>query len=279
MVNIESLKFGYRKGHYLFDDLNLKLRPGCVYGLFGVNGAGKTTLIRHIAGLLFPTLGRVTICDRESKRRDVETMRELFIIPEEFWLPSVSMKKHVAIHKEFYPSFDLDMFNKIIGEFEISEQTNLEHLSYGQKKKFMIAFGIASNCRLLLMDEPTNGLDIPSKSQFRKIMASYINEERCVLISTHQVRDLSSIIDHVIILDRGTIRFAESTETIMNSFGFGILSSPEDANFIYGEKVFGGMAGMFANKGKDTEIDYEILFNAVISDHANVMNNIQRRSL
>lgn len=279
MVNIESLQFGYRKGMHLFDDLSLSLRPGCVYGLFGVNGAGKTTLIRHISGLLFPASGKVSIDGRESGRRDVETMRELFIIPEEFWLPSARMKDYVAIHGGFYPSFDSDVFAKIISEFEISEETNLDHLSYGQKKKFMIAFGIASNCRLLLMDEPTNGLDIPSKSQFRKIMASYIIEDRCVLISTHQVRDLSSIIDHVIILDGGKIRFAESTETIMNHFGFGILSSSDDVDIIYGEKVFGGMAGMYMNKGRDTEIDYEILFNAVISEPEKVTNAIKGRSL
>ncbi len=278
MVHIESLQFGYRKGMYLFDDLNLSLRRGCVYGLFGVNGAGKTTLIRHIAGLLFPTSGRVLVNGRVSGRRDVQTMMELFIIPEEFWLPSATMKEYVSIHKGFYPLFNSEVFGKIISEFELSELTNLEHLSYGQKKKFMIAFGIASNCKLLLMDEPTNGLDIPSKSQFRKIMASYINDERCVLISTHQVRDLSSIIDHVIVLDRGNIRFAESTEDIMNSFSFGMLGSADDGNMIYGEKVFGGFAGMYMNRGKDTEIDFEILFNAVISDFQKVTNSLKRRS-
>ncbi len=279
MVNIESLQFGYRKGMYLFDNLNLTLLKGCVYGLFGVNGAGKTTLIRHISGLLFPGNGKVSVDGRQSSRRDVEMMRELFIIPEEFWLPSISVSRYAEIHSGFFPKFDSKIFNQVIGEFEVNQKQNLESLSYGQKKKFLIAFGIATNCGLLLMDEPTNGLDIPSKSQFRKIMASHINENRCVLISTHQVRDLSSIIDHVIILDNGKIRFMESTETITNNLSFGIIQSDNHSEFIYSEDIFGGKSAITKNTGKDTEIDFELLFNGVIKDSSVINNAIQRRSI
>jgi ABC-2 type transport system ATP-binding protein len=73
-------------------------------------------------------------------------------------------------------------------------------MSYGEQKKVMIAFGLATETNLLIMDEPTNGLDIPSKTQFRKLMASLVNEERCIIISTHQVRDLDNLIDFLLIL-------------------------------------------------------------------------------
>lgn len=277
MVKIESLKFGYRKGRLLFDNLNLQLERGGIYGLFGVNGAGKTTLIRQIAGLLFPSEGTVTIAGRTSGNRDVEMMQNLFIIPEEFWLPSLTMEKYVTVQSVFYPSFNHEILKQILQEFDIHGNPKLDTLSYGQKKKFMIAFGIATQASLLLMDEPTNGLDIPSKSQFRKIMASFINEEHCVMISTHQVRDLSSIIDQVIILDNGKIRFNESIESITNSFNFGLLREEDESEVLYSEDVFGGKAAITKNNGKDTEIDFELLFNGIIKNENSINNAVIKR--
>lgn len=276
MVNIESLQFGYRKGISLFDQLDLTLDKGCVYGLFGVNGAGKTTLIRHIAGLLFPQKGKVSVGGRESKNRDVEMMRDLFIIPEEFWLPSLTIEKYIDLHQGFYPLFEKQTALSILKEFEVVPTQRLDQLSYGQKKKFMIAFGIATNCAVLLMDEPTNGLDIPSKSQFRKIMALHINEERCVLISTHQVRDLSSIIDHVIILDSGRIRFKAGTSEIMDSLSFGLLRAGEEADVLYSEDVFGGKAAIIQDSNAESEIDFELLFNGVLRNADQISNAIRR---
>ena len=277
MVKIESIKFGYRKGRPLFDNLSLSLQKGSVYGLFGVNGAGKTTLIRQIAGQLFPEEGTVTVEGRNSGRRDVEMMQKLFIIPEEFWLPSVTIDKYIEMQSVFYPTFNLETMRQILKEFEINGNPKLDTMSYGQKKKFMIAFGIATNCSLILMDEPTNGLDIPSKSQFRKIMASFINEEHCVMISTHQVRDLSSIIDNVIGVDNGKKRFQEWIETITISFNFGIVSADHSSEIVYSEDIFGGKAAITKNTGKDTEIDFELLFNGVIKNGEIINNSIIRR--
>lgn len=203
-------------------------------------------------------------------------MQNLFIIPEEFWLPSLTMEKYVAVQSVFYPQFNHEILKQILQEFEIHGDQKLDTLSYGQKKKFMIAFGIATQASLLLMDEPTNGLDIPSKSQFRKIMASFINEEHCVMISTHQVRDLSSIIDNVIILDNGKIRFNESIETITNSFNFGIVREEDESEIVYSEDIFGGKSAITKNNGKDTEIDFELLFNGIIKNEKSINNAVIR---
>lgn len=277
MVTIESLEFGYRKGRPLFHNLNLTLEKGSVYGLFGVNGAGKTTLIRQIAGLLFPESGSVLVDDRIAGKRDVEMYQNMYVIPEEFWVPSITIDKYVTLHSSLYPKFDHNVFEQIMKEFDIKGNPKLDTMSYGQKKKFIIGFGIASQCSLLLMDEPTNGLDIPSKSQFRKVMASYVNEEHCVLISTHQVRDLSSIIDQVIVLDNGHIKFKESIGVITDSFNFGIISSESNAEIIYSEDIFGGKAAITKNTGKETEIDFELLFNGIIRNSEQINNAIIRR--
>lgn len=277
MVTIESLEFGYRKGRPLFHNLNLTLEKGSVYGLFGVNGAGKTTLIRQIAGLLFPESGSVKIDDRMAGKRNVEMYQNMYVIPEEFWVPSITIDKYVTLHSSLYPKFDHNVFEQIMKEFDIKGNPKLDTMSYGQKKKFIIGFGIATQCSLLLMDEPTNGLDIPSKSQFRKVMASYVNEEHCVLISTHQVRDLSSIIDQVIVLDNGFIKFKESIGVISDSFNFGIISSDSNAEVVYSEDIFGGKAAISKNTGKETEIDFELLFNGIIRNSEQINNAIIRR--
>ena len=203
--------------------------------------------------------------------------QNMYVIPEEFWVPSITIDKYVTLHSSLYPKFDHNVFEQIMKEFDIKGNPKLDTLSYGQKKKFIIGFGIATQCSLLLMDEPTNGLDIPSKSQFRKVMASYVNEEHCVLISTHQVRDLSSIIDQVIVLDNGFIKFKESIGVISDSFNFGIISSDSNAEVVYSEDIFGGKAAISKNTGKETEIDFELLFNGIIRNSEQINNAIIRR--
>jgi len=272
MIRLANLQFGYKSKQLLFNNLTLELEQGGIYGLFGINGAGKTTLIHLISGLLFPWSGSISVNGHIPSKRQVDMLSDMFVITEEFILPPISVKKYVDIHACFYKKFDYEMFHAIIKEFDIRINDKLHHLSFGQKKKCVIAFAIASRCNLLLMDEPTNGLDIPSKSQFRKMMASYIEEDRCVLISTHQVRDLSSIINHVIILNNQEIAFSQSTEKIINTLSFQILDEHEVSAVLYSEKFLTQVKAIMPNNGFDTEIDFELLFNAIIHDTEQICN-------
>jgi len=266
MIEISNLTFGYKKKLPLFRELNLKLESGSIYGLFGMNGAGKTTLLKQIAGLLFPHQGKCLIFEKDVRHRTPEVLANIYVIPEEFVLPPVSISTFVDLHAPFYPRFDFSMFERFLKEFEITNGKSLTKYSYGQKKKFLIAFGMASQTNVLLMDEPTNGLDIPSKSQFRRIMAAASTEDQCIIISTHQVRDLASIIDNVIVLDSGRIIFRRSAAEISEKLAFGKLPEDSSENVIYSEDVLGGKAAIYRNKGHETAIDLEILFNAIIKD-------------
>jgi ABC-2 type transport system ATP-binding protein len=266
MIEIKNLSFGYKKNQTLFRELNLELKSGNIYGLFGMNGAGKTTLLKHIAGLLFPKEGECNIFERNVCERLPEVMANIYIIPEEFVLPPVKISTFVDLHAPFYPRFDQTLFDKYLKEFEINDNKNLTTYSYGQKKKFLIAFGLATQTNVLLMDEPTNGLDIPSKSQFRRIMAAAVTEDQCIVISTHQVRDLASIIDHVIVLDNGKIIFQQSTYDISEKLAFGKLRDDQSQEVLYSEDVLGGKSAIYRSNGQDTAIDLEILFNAVIKN-------------
>src|SRR6185312_10230658 len=201
MVTIEHLDFWYKKSRPVFRDLSLGLDPGHVYGLLGKNGSGKSTLLKAIAGLVFPAGGNCRVRGIPTASRRVSLLEELFFLPEEIFVPLLTPGQFLKNTAAFYPRFSITDFYANLKILEVQPDEVMSRMSYGQQKKCMIAFGLATNTSLLILDEPTNGLDIPSKVQFRKLIASGLNEERCVVISTHQVRDLDSLIDTILILD------------------------------------------------------------------------------
>lgn len=265
MVSIQNLSFAYKKGETLLSGLNLKLQKGKVYGLFGLNGVGKTTLLNNISGMLFPTSGECLLNGEETKLRAPETLNKLFIVPEQFDLPKLTGQKYIDLHHPFYPNYDDGLMQKISSEFEIDSSKKLTELSFGQRKKFLIAFAIATQTELLIFDEPTNGLDIPSKSQFRKIIASLDIESRCILISTHQVRDLGSMIDHMIVLKDESIVFNHDLEEIAKYLSIQKIEDNSSVEYIYGEEMLGNIHAIVpTTNDQSLNLDLELLFNGII---------------
>lgn len=277
MVTVENLTFAFQKNQSLFTGLDMHLKPGNTYGLFGLNGAGKTTLLNHLSGMLFPHKGSCRVLGEDVKDRSPETLSEVFILPEQFDLPKMDATKYVKLHSPFYPRFDPSSLSEMLDEFQVDKHKILTELSYGQRKKFLIGFSMATNSKVVLMDEPTNGLDIPSKSQFRKIMAATDQSERCFLISTHQVRDLESIIDHIIVLNNGKIIFQESVIDISQTLSFEKISDESEEISIYSEDIFGGKAAIIPKKENlnETQIDLELLFNGIIQKQELINNQFK----
>lgn len=268
MVELKDVQFRYKKNRPLFTDLNLTLQPGYIYGLLGKNGAGKSTLLKQIAGILFPDSGECRIAGYRVSDRDPQMLEDIYVIPEEFDLPGVSLEVYARKNAVFYSKFNFEQFRGYLQEFELPEQMKLSSFSYGMKKKFMIAFGLATNAKVLILDEPTNGLDIPSKSQFRKIVASALDETRLIIISTHQVRDLENMIDFVVVLENGRIIFNQNIAQISEKLAFehNLVGVPAN-EILYHEDMPGRKAGITRNhSGIDTRVDLELLFNGVIKD-------------
>ena len=271
MVTLEKLSFGYTSKQRLFDELSLEMTPGNIYGLLGKNGAGKTTLLRIIAGCSFPRSGSCKVFSHESSQRLPEVLQDIYLVPEEYYLPAISIRQFIYLNSPFYGRFDHDKMKWLLEEFQLLPEFKLNQLSFGQKKKFLLAFGLATNARLLLMDEPTNGLDIPSKSQFRRVIAASLSEEQVLVISTHQVRDLENLIDPVIIIESGKIIFNQSIERITTQLEFGPVIKGEKA--LYSEEGFGGSYGVMPNSGeKYTKLDLELLFNGLIHNAQEINN-------
>jgi ABC-2 type transport system ATP-binding protein len=190
------------------------------------------------------------------------------MIPEEIYLPDVAIPNLIKFHSELYPLFQPGQFQEYLDEFEIPVSQSLLQMSYGQKKKVVISLGLSSNTPLLLMDEPTNGLDIISKSQFRKIISGILNEERCMIISTHQVRDLENLIDRIMIIDSAQILFDQMIDEIARKLSFKFTS--EDIAFpdaFYSESTISGKASVMANDGQDeTKVDLELLYKTIMAN-------------
>ncbi len=272
MVTISNLEFTYSRRKRLFDNLNLSLSNGHIYGLLGKNGTGKSTLLHLLSGLLFPQSGTIVASGSNPGKREVLFLQELFLVPEEFATPAVTPEKYADLYSSFYPRFDEAQYNEYLKEFEVEKDNSLAKMSMGQRKKAFIAFALACNTRILLMDEPTNGLDIPSKTQFRKIIASVATGERCIVISTHQVRDLENLIDAVVILEDHRIVFNESIDDIAAKYCFvSYTDSEKPVTMFYDEPgVIGGKAIIPNQKGNSSRVDMEILFNAVTSSKQEV---------
>ncbi len=264
MVEIRNMSFGYRKKK-LFAGLGLTLQPGNIYGLLGKNGAGKTTLLKIISGLRQAQEGSCRVLGYDPALRAAGMLEEICFIPEELYVPALAPDAFVRLHAPLYPRFDHEAFGSFLQEFELAMDKKLSELSYGQKKKFLIAFGLAARCRLLLMDEPTNGLDIPSKSQFRRLMARAGGTDQVILVSTHQVRDMENLIDPIIILDDGRIIFQQPLRVVGTRLHASVEGAePADSGALYAEKTLGGWAVLRESAGQEeSNMDLETLFNAV----------------
>ncbi|MCC5942200.1 MAG: ABC transporter ATP-binding protein [Balneolaceae bacterium] len=280
MVTIENLSFSFTKYEKLFNGLSMKLETGYIYGLFGMNGAGKTTLLNHISGMLFPDEGICSVSGELSRNRLPETLQQLYVLPEQFDLPSISAEAYMAIHAPFYPLFDDERFQNVLNEFDVDPKKKLPQLSYGQRKKFLIAFALTTNAKLLLMDEPTNGLDIPSKSQFRKVMAASDLTDRCVVISTHQVRDLDALIDHITVLNNGKIIFQQNIASISETLSFEKIADDDNRFTLYSEDIFGGKSAILPKSlsNRETQIDLELLFSAVIHQTDSINSQFEKEA-
>jgi ABC-2 type transport system ATP-binding protein len=276
MIAIKSLSFGYRHKPLLFKDLDLSLQQGHIYGLLGKNGAGKSTLLKNMVGLAHPEKGSCLFNGINVSGRPVSVLEDVYFLAEELFVPSLTPEQFVKSTAGFYPKFSNADFYQYLKALDVDPASVTDKQSFGQQKKAMIAFGLATNTSLLIMDEPTNGLDIPSKVQFRKLIASVLTEERCIVISTHQVRDLDSLIDTLLILHDCEIIVNHSVEEITEKITFGVFNDTNGLEVLYEEDGIRGKNAILKNTtGKLSKIDLELFFNAITSGNNSLITTLK----
>ncbi len=266
MLTIDNVSFSYRSGRDVLSGLNLRLDSGGVYGLLGLNGSGKSTLLYLISGLLAPTAGQILLDGESTSARASETLSKLFIVPEEYDLPSARLQAYVKALRPLYPRFSDEILRSCLDGFDMAHDVDMATLSMGQKKKVYICVALATNTPLLLMDEPTNGLDIPSTSQFRRVLASGMTDDKIVVVSTHHVRDVERLLDHVAMLDTNNLILNASVSQITSRLRFGeAAQAPADAFYVEPSLQGQRFVAPLTDAEAETALDLELLFNAAIA--------------
>lgn len=265
MITFNNITFRYTPSFTLFKKISISLVTPGIYGVLGLNGSGKTTFLKLASGLIFPSSGEVSVGNYKPGYREVGFLETIFFVADEFYLPPITIHKFVCRTAPFYPTFDHQVFVKALGAFGITPGQSIKTMSYGDRKKVMISFALASGCRYLFFDEPTNGLDIPSKKVFRKLLASELTENRYVLISTHQVRDLENLLDSIMILHEGKWIANQSLTAIAADYCFR-ASRPDDnpADIVYTEGGLQPKAIINNRHCEQSRVDLELYFNAMI---------------
>ena len=262
MIEIKDLAFSYGKTPIL-KSITTTLEEGRIYGLLGENGVGKTTLLTLLCGLKKVCSGSITTDGENPFDRTPTLLQNQFYLPDEALPVAMKAECFAKERAAFWPDYDHSKFLEIMKEFENDPAKKMNQMSAGQLKKTYISLALACGCKYIFMDEPTNGLDIPSKTQFRSAIMKYTSDDSTIVISTHQVRDLENIIDPIIILDRQDVLLNASVEEITSKlyFDYGTQLHPES---LYSEQLPGGFIQVYPNTtGEDSKINVEALFNAV----------------
>lgn len=264
MLTTQNLTYSYPgQTKPTLDNLSLNFTPGAIYGLLGANGTGKSTLLYCLCGLLKPQAGTAQLNDVDTFRRKPSTLADMFIVPEEIDLPPIELNEYVKQNAPFYPNFSADDLAAYLQQFRLSTDIHLGNLSMGQRKKAFLAFALACNTSILLMDEPTNGLDIPGKSEFRRAVVSAASDTRTIIISTHQVRDLDRVLDHVMIIDNNGVVLNTSIASLQQKFLFAFtLDTGEINGALWAQPTVGGYNIIRTRRegDSDTDVNLESLF-------------------
>jgi ABC-2 type transport system ATP-binding protein len=263
MIKIKKLGFSYGD-NVVLKDISMELEEGRIYGLLGENGVGKTTLLTLLAGLKDVCEGSIEVDGQTPFDRKPSFLSNIYYLPDEVPAPRRKAIDYASDHGQYWSKFRIDKFSEIMTVFDNDQNQRMDQMSYGQLKKTFISFALACNTKYLFMDEPTNGLDIPSKGQFRKAVSKYTSDDSRLLISTHQARDLEAIIDPIIILDRRDVLLNASLDEIAQKLYFDYTSEADPAA-LYQEMVPGGNIQVLRNTtGAESKVNIEALFNAVL---------------
>ena len=262
MIEINDLGFSYGQNPVL-KNISMKLEEGKIYGLLGENGVGKTTLLTLLCGLKKPQTGSIDIDGYNPYDRKPSFLADQYYLSDEVAAVNMKAIDYARNYGKFWEKFDMGKFLEIMKVFENDPEQKMNKMSCGQLKKTWISFALACNTRYIFMDEPTNGLDIPSKAQFRKAVTKYTSEDSTLVISTHQVRDLENIIDPIIILDRQDVLLNATVEEISEKLYFD-YSNEKIEGALYSEMTPGGCVQVLINTGsEESKVNIEALFNTV----------------
>ena len=246
--------------------LSFSIQPGNVYGVIGRNGAGKTTLLNCICGILRPK--GIFIDGQPFNGANPKMLTRIFMVTDV--IPDIHVKacKYASMLSCMYPNFSMELFQESMKQFQLDTDGFIDTLSLGQRKMVFLSLAFASGAPYIVLDEPTNGLDITSRKVFRKLVASNMTDDRAIIISTHHINEVSTLLDHILILNDKRLVFDHPAMEIGSTLSFVESDNESDAkNALYTlSSAYGKRLILPNTTGTDSKIDYELLFEAVLEN-------------
>ena len=199
------------------DSVELNLERGQIVGLLGPNGSGKTTLIKVLNGLLTPTAGNVLICGMEP---GVETKKIVAYLPDRTALPEyMTTDQLIMLYQDFFPDFNKAKAEAMIDDLGIDRKQTLKRMSKGTKEKLQLCLVMARDAEVYLLDEPIGGVDPATRDYILRTIISNYNENAVVIISTHLIADIESVLDDVVFIKEGRIVLHKPADEIREEKG------------------------------------------------------------
>jgi len=279
MVALKDVEFSYKRGVHVLQGISAEFEGGHVYGLLGLNGAGKTTLMKIIASAFFPKAGSCRTLGSDVAKRDRRMLEDMYILGQDPQLTGRGGAAETVTQQiaPFYPRFDTGFLEEGLRQFGVPAKARINKLSHGERRIVEVCAALSANTRLLLLDEPTNGLDIPSRDVFRRVVASWCSDERCMVVSTHQVKDIESLVDRIAVLHDHRIVLCEDLFRISERVAVSLESTePDGDSLIHKEKSPGGWVAVREKPNQSGDsIDLEILFKATIAASGRLVRAIE----
>ncbi|XID91967.1 ABC transporter ATP-binding protein [Paenibacillaceae bacterium WGS1546] len=218
VVEVRGLAKRYKR--FAMENIDLEMKQGYITGLIGANGAGKSTLIKLLMGMSVPDAGEVRVFGQPVLEREAEVKERIgYVADDSHYYDHLSLADMKSIYAPFYSKWDDRTFGRYLDRFELSPKAKIRSLSKGMKMKLSLAFALSHRADLLIMDEPTAGLDPVFRRELLDLLADLMLDERkSILFSTHITTDLDRVADYIAFLDKGELVFNESKERIFDRY-------------------------------------------------------------
>lgn len=214
---------GLRKsfGDFTLQDISFSLPRGFIMGLIGPNGSGKSTTIRLIMNLLKKEAGEIRICGMDAHRHELAVKQKIgFVYDENYYYDELTALEMKSIVKPFYREWDEEAFHYYIDRFQLPVKKKIKELSKGNKMKFALTMALSHHAELIIMDEPTAGLDPVMRSELLEVLGELIQDERIgILFSTHITADLDKVADYITMINEGKVVFSLAKDTLQETWG------------------------------------------------------------
>lgn len=268
MIQGNAVSFSYHKKGVLHD-CSFSIPQGSVCGILGQNGVGKTTLLKLLSGLLIPDSGSVQVHGYEPKRRRREFYEQIAYVPQNPSTPTILVSTYAEMCGPLYPDFSLDVWKSLVERFRVNKLDSFAELSGGDLRKAWLCFALACRTPVLLLDEPTQGLDISSQETFREVIAEESAEQRTIVLSTHHIREIEHVLDSVVFVsETGSIIHTGRCEDLCNSYHMEEAGSPTHlpTDRLYARRTATGWICLKKGPAQHSQtIPLEFLFHALTS--------------